>query len=205
MSLDSETRGIIDNLLSSNKVVLFMKGSPDQPQCGFSAKTIATMDLLVADFMAVNVLEHPTIREGIKEYANWPTIPQLYIEGELIGGNDIIQDMHKSGELATALGVKIPTVTQPKITISADGIAIIKNALDSEPSGSLHLQISARWTHQISLAEDPGDGICVAIDGIELHMDPWTAARADGLNMALEEDMTGTRFAFENPNAPPQV
>jgi Grx4 family monothiol glutaredoxin len=98
MSLDSETRGIIDDLLSANKVVLFMKGTPQQPQCGFSAKTTAALDLLIPDFMSVNVLEHPTIREGIKEYSNWPTIPQLYIDGELIGGSDIILDMLNNGD-----------------------------------------------------------------------------------------------------------
>lgn len=205
MSLDSETRGIIDNLLSSNKVVLFMKGTPQQPQCGFSAKTTAALDMLIADFVSVNVLEHPTIRDDIKEYANWPTIPQLYIDGELIGGNDIVQDMLKSGELADALGVDRPAVTQPKITISDDGVAVMKNALDSQPGGLLHLQISATWTHQIALEASRDDDVHVDAGGIELHMDRWTAARADGLNMILEEDLTGTRFIFDNPNAPPPV
>lgn len=204
MSLDSETRGMIDDLLANNKVVLFMKGTPQQPQCGFSAKTTAALDLLIPDFASVNVLEHPTIREGIKEYANWPTIPQLYVDGELIGGNDIVQDMLHSGDLADALGVDRPAAMQPKITISDDGIAALQNALASEADGVLRLQISATWTHQIALDERKGD-ICVEIDGIEFHMDPWTSARADGLNMILEEDLTGTKFVFDNPNAPPPV
>ncbi len=205
MSLDSETRGIIDNLLSSNKVVLFMKGTPQQPQCGFSAKTIAALDMLVPDFTSVNVLDHQTIRDGIKEYANWPTIPQLYIDGDLIGGNDIVQDMLKSGELATALGVDKPTVTQPNITISDEGVAVMKKALDAQSDGVLHLQISATWTHQIALDANQDDEVHVNVSGIDLHMDPWTAARADGLNMILDEDLTGTRFIFDNPNAPPPV
>jgi monothiol glutaredoxin len=205
MPLDSETRGIIDNLLSNNKVVLFMKGTPQQPQCGFSAKTTAALDMLIPDFMSVNVLDHPTIREGIKEYANWPTIPQLYIDGELIGGSDIVLDMMKSGDLAEALGVDKPATNQPKIKISDDGIAAMKKALDSQPDGALHLQISATWSHQIALEESRDGDICVNISGIEFHMDPWTAARADGLNMILEEDLTGTRFVFDNPNAPPSV
>lgn len=205
MSLDSETRGIIDNLLSSHKVVLFMKGTPQEPQCGFSAKTTAALDTLLPAFMSVNVLEHPEIREGIKEYAQWPTIPQLYIDGELIGGNDIVQDMLKSGELATTLGVDKPTVTQPKITICDKGIAVMKNALESQSGGVLHLQISASWSHQIALDADQDDGIHVNVGGIDFYMDPWTAARADGLNMVLEEDLTGTHFKFDNPNAPPPV
>ncbi len=205
MSLDSETHGIIDDLINSNKVVLFMKGTPQQPQCGFSAKTIAALDMLIPDFMSINVLDHPAIREGIKEYANWPTIPQLYIDGELIGGNDIVQDMLESGELADALGIEKPVPTQPEITISAEGITVIKKALDSQPGGILHLQISATWTHQITLDTSRDGDIRVEVNGIKLHMDPLTAARADGLNMILEEDMTGTRFVFDNPNAPPPV
>ena len=205
MPLDSETRGIIDDLLSANKVVLFMKGTPQQPQCGFSAKTTAALDLLIPGFVSVNVLEHPEIRDGIKEYSSWPTIPQLYIDGELIGGNDIVQDMLKSGELADALGVERPSTKEPKITISDEGVATIRHALESQPAGKLHLQISATWTHQLSLDDSRDGEICVNVSGIEFHMDPWTAKRADGLNMVLEENLTGTQFAFDNPNAPPPV
>ncbi len=205
MPLDSETRGIIENLVNSNKVVLFMKGTPQQPQCGFSAKTTAALDTLIPEFVSVNVLEHPAIREGIKEYADWPTIPQLYIDGELIGGNDIVQDMLKSGELAGTLGIEKPTITQPKITISDEGRVVMKKALESQPDGALHLQISATWTHQIALDPDQQGEVQADVGGFKLHMDPWTAARADGLTMILDEDLTGTRFIFDNPNAPPPV
>jgi len=205
MALDSETRGIIENLLTDNKVVLFMKGTPAQPQCGFSATTTSTLNMLLPDYFTVNVLEHPEIREGIKEFANWPTIPQLYVDGELIGGCDIIQDMMQSGELAEAVGVEVPAATAPGITISAEGVEVTKNALTSSPGGTLHLQILADWTHQISLDPKGERGIVVEIGEIELHLDPWSAARADGLNMILEEDLTGTRFHFDNPNAPPPV
>lgn len=205
MALDSETRGIIDNLLSSNKVVLFMKGTPQQPQCGFSAKSTAALDTLVPTFTSVNVLDHPAIREGIKEYSNWPTIPQLYIDGELIGGNDIVQDMLKNGELAEALGIEKPTVTDPKITISDDGAALMKKALADNSGGALHLQISATWTHQISMDAPDENSVHVNVSGIELYMDPWTAARADGLNLILDENLTGTHFIFDNPNTPPPV
>ncbi len=205
MALDSETRGIIENLLTDNKVVLFMKGTPAQPQCGFSATTTSTLNMLLPDYLTVNVLDHPEIREGIKEFANWPTIPQLYVDGELIGGCDIIQDMMQSGELAEAVGVEVPDATAPGITISTEGVEVIKNALASTPGGTLHLQILADWTHQISLDPNGKRGITVEIGDIELHLDPWSAARADGLNMILEEDLTGTRFHFDNPNAPPPV
>lgn len=205
MALDSETREIIDGLLAENKVVLFMKGTPAQPQCGFSATTVSTLNMMLPDYMTVDVLEHPSIRDGIKEYGNWPTVPQLYVDGELIGGCDIIQDMMKSGDLGEALGVQTPEITTPTITINEAGIEAMRNATESNSSASLHLQIGADWTHKISLEPTRSGAVQVQIGDIELHMDPWTASRADGLNMTLEEELTGTRFAFDNPNAPPPV
>ena len=205
MALDNETRGIIDQLLSTNKVVLFMKGTPQQPQCGFSATTVSTLEMLIPDFMSVNVLEHPSIRDGIKEFANWPTIPQLYIDGELIGGSDIVTDMLQSGELADTLGVEKPEIATPVISIDAKGLEVMKKALDSQPGHVLHLQINAGWSHAISLGADKGSSVQVSVGDIQIHMDPWSAARADGLKMVMEEDLTGTRFAFDNPNAPPPV
>ncbi len=90
--------------LSNNTVVLYMKGTPDFPQCGFSAVTVQILKACgVADYLSVNVLEHPDIRNGIKEYANWPTIPQLYVRGEFIGGCDIMREMYADGELQKLL------------------------------------------------------------------------------------------------------
>lgn len=205
MALDNETRGIIDQLLSTNKVVLFMKGTPQQPQCGFSATTVSTLEMLIPDFMSVNVLEHPSIREGIKEFANWPTIPQLYIDGELIGGSDIVTDMLQSGELAETLGIEKPTVNAPVVSIDDKGLEVMKKALDSQPGNVLHMQISAGWSHTISLGPDKGSAVQATVGEIQIHMDPWSAARADGLKLIMEEDLTGTRFSFDNPNAPPPV
>jgi monothiol glutaredoxin len=202
MALDNETRGIIDHLLSTNKVVLFMKGTPQQPQCGFSATTVSTLEMLIPDFMSVNVLEYPSIREGIKEYANWPTSPQLYIDGELIGGSDIVTDMLHSGELADTLGVEKPEIDAPVISIDDKGIEVMKKALDAQPGHALHLQIDAGWSHKISLSADKRSAVQAKAGDIEIHMDPWSAARADGLKMVMEEDLTGTRFSFDNPNAP---
>ncbi len=93
----------INNLLHEHDVVLFMKGTPQFPQCGFSQRVVALLQESGASYAAVNVLLDDDIREGIKVYANWPTIPQLYVKGEFIGGCDIISEMHESGELATLL------------------------------------------------------------------------------------------------------
>jgi monothiol glutaredoxin len=93
----------IKSELSSSPVVLFMKGTPDFPQCGFSAQTVAALRAVGAEFKHVNIFEEPEIRDALKRYSNWPTYPQLYIKGELVGGCDIALEMYRSGELRKLL------------------------------------------------------------------------------------------------------
>ena len=105
----SDTQQRIDQLVKSQDVLLFMKGTASFPQCGFSGRAIQILKACGVDPKAVatvNVLEDPAIREGIKEYSNWPTIPQLYVKGEFIGGSDIMMEMYESGELQQVLGTK---------------------------------------------------------------------------------------------------
>lgn len=99
-------RDIIHEQVTSHPVTLYMKGSYDFPQCGFSGQVVSILGKLGVKPFCVNVLEHPEIRQGIKEYSNWPTLPQLYIQGEFIGGCDIVTELYESGELAELL--KIP-------------------------------------------------------------------------------------------------
>jgi monothiol glutaredoxin len=103
MGLKPEVKSQIENYLSQSKVVLFMKGTPDSPMCGFSARACSILNELGTQFVAVDVLSDPGIRDGIKVYGNWPTIPQLYINKELIGGSDIMMEMYQNGELADSL------------------------------------------------------------------------------------------------------
>ncbi|MEQ9314329.1 MAG: Grx4 family monothiol glutaredoxin [Henriciella sp.] len=97
MSDDIQTS--IDKAVKGNDVMLFMKGTPTFPQCGFSSVVVQVLDYLGVDYVATNVLEDPAVREGIKVYSDWPTIPQLYVKGEFVGGCDIIKEMFESGEL----------------------------------------------------------------------------------------------------------
>ncbi len=205
MALDTGTRETIESMLQDNKVVLFMKGTRQQPQCGFSATTVSTLDMLVSDYLTINVLEHPVIRDGIKEFGNWPTIPQLYIGGELIGGSDIVTEMLQSGELADVLGMEKPEVVTPEIHIGKPAIEAMSNALQSQAGMALSLQINAGWDHILSLAQATESAVKVNVDGNDLNMDAWSAARANGLRIELEESLTGTHFSFDNPNAPPPV
>ena len=98
---------VIRKQVADNRVVLYMKGTPDFPQCGFSANAVGILRACGIDqFFSVNVLENPDIRQGIKEYANWPTIPQLYVKGEFVGGSDIMMEMYQAGELQQLLDEK---------------------------------------------------------------------------------------------------
>ncbi len=102
----SDARSRIDKLVKNNEVVLFMKGTALFPQCGFSSRAITILDHLGAIYETVDVLQDPEIRSGIKEYSEWPTIPQLYVKGEFVGGSDIMMEMFESGELQQLVGTE---------------------------------------------------------------------------------------------------
>ena len=105
MNLDPATKNRLDDLVKKNRVLLFMKGDRSFPQCGFSAQVVQILDSLIPDYATVDVLGDPAIRDGVKTYSSWPTIPQLYIDGEFQGGCDIVREMYASGELQQKLGV----------------------------------------------------------------------------------------------------
>jgi len=104
--MDDNTKNLIQTHIDSNEVCLFMKGTPDAPQCGFSMAVTNMLKLLEVDFQSVNVLEDQNIREGIKAFSDWPTIPQLYVKKEFVGGCDIVKEMYESGDLAKLLETK---------------------------------------------------------------------------------------------------
>ena len=97
--MDNETKLLIEKEINDNKICLFMKGTPDAPQCGFSMAVSNILKILKVEFKGVNVLENQNLREGIKSFSDWPTIPQLYINKEFVGGCDIVKEMYESGEL----------------------------------------------------------------------------------------------------------
>ena len=104
--MDDQTKNLIKNHINSNEVCLFMKGTPDAPQCGFSMAVSNMLKILQVNFKGINVLEDQSLREGIKVYSDWPTIPQLYIKKEFVGGCDIVKEMYENGELKNILDDK---------------------------------------------------------------------------------------------------
>jgi len=205
MSLNNELRAQIESTIASNNVVLFMKGTPQQPQCGFSAAVVGILNNVVPDYETVDVLENQDIREGIKEYSQWPTIPQLYVNNEFVGGCDVVQQMYASGDLHRTLGMEAPELTTPEITISDDAVEIMRDVLAQHTGVAVHISIDANWNHEFSLSPPMPHEINTTSNGIDVYFDIDSARRAQGLTIDAVETPEGAGFSIHNPNAPPPV
>lgn len=205
MSLSDATREKIESYLNTDRVVLFMKGSPQAPMCGFSSKTAGMLDSLLSSYQAVDVLQDPEIREGIKEYGNWPTIPQLYIDQELVGGCDIVTAMYNNGELHEFLGVEKPDRTPPDVSITEAAAEKILEAMEGHEGIGLHFQVDANWQSQFNLAPAQGNEISVESNGITLLFDIASAQRARGAVIDWVSTMQGEGLTISLPEAPEPV
>ena len=205
MSLDPALRSRIESLLQANRVVLFMKGQPGAPQCGFSAKASGVLEDLGVEYGHVNVLADQEIREGIKAFGNWPTIPQLYVDGELVGGSDIIEQMASSGELSQLLGLPPPDRTPPQVTVTEAAAEKLRGALADAGNGALALAIDARFQPRFQIAPRNDTAIAVETAGLRIQFDPASARRAHGITIDWVDDFRGQGLAIDNPNAPRPV
>ena len=205
MTLSDTTRQKIEDLIQQNRVVLFMKGTPEAPMCGFSSKTVGLLDSVLDDYTSVDVLEDQDIREGIKVFGNWPTIPQLYIEGELVGGCDIVTAMFNSNELHDMLGVEAPDRTPPEVTITDAAAEKILEAMAGHEGIGLHFAIDANWQSQFNVAPAEGHEIKVEANGITLFFDLASAQRARGVVIDWVETMQGAGLTIHLPEAPEPV
>ena len=117
---DNPVRDALTEAIADHEVILFMKGTPEQHMCGFSARTAAALEALGTEYAAVDVLPDPRIRQELSALSNWPTIPQLFVKGELVGGCDIVTEMYESGELAEAIGVQPPADAPENAPVAAE-------------------------------------------------------------------------------------
>jgi monothiol glutaredoxin len=207
MSLDDATRKQIESLVQSNDVMLFMKGHRDAPQCGFSATVVQILDSLLPDYQTADVLSDPALREGIKVFSSWPTIPQLYVKGEFVGGCDIIQEMYGSGELLETLGIQLDPNARPEIEVTEEAADALRRAIEGAGAGGreLHLAVDARYRATLAMApRAPGD-IEIQAGGVTFLVDPLSASRANGLSIETVDTPRGPGFKIENPNDPSQL
>jgi monothiol glutaredoxin len=199
-----ETLRQIDDLVKSERVVLFMKGSRSFPQCGFSASVVQILNSLLPEYKTVNVLADANIRQGVKDYSSWPTIPQLYVDGEFVGGCDIIKEMFASGELQKKLGVEVKAVEPPAITVTPAAVEALRSALsDAGPDDHLHIAVSRTFEHDLSLGPKRPGELEVTSNGLSLLLDPMSADKLRGVTIDYVAGAGGAGFKIDNPNRPP--
>ena len=200
--VDESTQSRITEVIEGNQVVLFMKGTRHFPQCGFSATCTQILDGLVSDYHTVNVLKDPEIRQAIKEYSNWPTIPQLYVGGKFIGGCDILREMFLEGELHSVLGVEDKSMA-PKVTLTEAARKAFAAATEGE-NGILRLEVSSSFEYALALDEKGKGDFEVDAGGVSVLVDRDSASRADGIVIDYSDAGDGG-FKINNPNEPARV
>lgn len=206
MTLDPETRKKIQELVASDSVVLFMKGSRSFPQCGFSASVVNILNTLIPKYTTVNILSDADIRSGMKEYSDWPTFPQLFVHGEFIGGADIVRQMHESGELEKKLGELVAPARPPSVTVSPRAAKELAEALkEGGPADVIHLTITPSWEHELALGAREASHVTVESGGITVQLDRASAGRAAGVVIDFIEAADGAGFKIDNPNRPAVV
>ena len=232
-TLPEPVRQQLTDLVSTNEVVLFMKGNRHFPQCGFSAQVVQILNGHLSKYQTVNVLQDPAIRDGIKQFSSWPTIPQLYVKGEFVGGCDIIKEMQSSGDLAklladTAMAKAGPggaagaagagaggasTATEakaPTVKMTPEAVAALKKAQEDDAAGGgqpgvLRVEIDPQFSVDLFFGDKADGDFVVDASGITLHIDRDSATRADGLSVAYVQGPSGGAFRIDNPNEPARV
>ena len=206
MALDPQLKKKLDDIVASDTVVLFMKGSRSFPQCGFSAGVVNILNTLVPKYTTVNILTDQDIRTGMKEYSDWPTFPQLFIKGEFVGGADIVRQMHESGELEKKLGGLVAPAKPPTVKVTPRAAAELSAALkEGTPGDVIHLTITPSWEHQLDIGAKEGTHLTIETNGVTVQLDRASAQRAEGLAIDFIESADGGGFKIDNPNRPAAV
>ncbi|MEM7495845.1 MAG: Grx4 family monothiol glutaredoxin [Myxococcota bacterium] len=202
MSVQLDVRQRIESIVQNSPVVLFMKGERERPECGFSATVVGILDLFLPEYATINVLQDVQLRQGIKEYADWPTIPQLYVRGRFAGGCDILKEMDAAGDLFELLDVPKPAPCTPKVTVTPEAQAALEKVMPA-PGGPemLRLRIDARDKPSLSLEGKLPHDVVVRQDETALVLDPLSASRADGWTIDHKQDGMSGGFAVQPPAA----
>jgi len=200
MALTDELRSRIQETIDANRVVLYMKGNKMFPRCGFSASVVGALDEMGVEYETVDVLSDPDIRQGIKEFTEWPTIPQLYVDQEFVGGSDIIKQMVATGELHKMLGVSFEEVQPPTVQLTNTMVEAFQAAA-ADQEGHIRIEISSDFRYGVGFTpKSPGD-LEVESNGVTILFDRASAKRADGMTL----DFADGGIKVDNPNEPASV
>ncbi len=207
MLLNIKIKEKIINYINREKIALFIKGTPQEPQCGFSAKIIEILDFFVSDYVSINVLEDEQVRNGIKEYSNWPTIPQLYVDQKFIGGSDVVSQMYDNGELLELFNIKKISknfIFNIKITNDAKN-KFINFLQNNNKISYFRLTINAKFEHKLSISILKQNDVISKNNDISLILDPVSATRVN--NIIIDYKQIGFKEGFKiiNPNKPPKI
>ncbi len=206
MSLSEKIKNQIKDYINREKVALFMKGTQSNPKCSFSANIVQILNNFITEYLSIDVLENNKIRQGIKIYSNWPTIPQLYIDQKFIGGNDIVSQMYKNGELSKYFDLKINNNLIPKIQISNLAQQALKEASATYDNPKyLRLRINAKFEHSLSFQNKNEEDIIIKSNNINLIIDPISKSRSNGIKIDYKKLKSTEGFKIENPNSPPEI
>lgn len=200
----SNVQAQIAQIVAESPVVLFMKGNRDAPQCGFSAKVVAALDEYLPEYATVDVLSAPDIRDGIKEFSSWPTIPQLYVKGEFVGGCDIVTEMSENGELDEVLGLTRAELKTPEVFLTPGALTKLKEFAEGQPI-VIRLEISGRWQYGLDFDSARPNDVVVKGSDWTVVMARGTARKADGMTVDFVEGPEGAGFKIDNPNEPAKV
>jgi monothiol glutaredoxin len=206
MTLDPALKKKIDDLVASDNVVLFMKGSRSFPQCGFSASVVNILNTMLPKYTTVNILADTDVRGGMKEYSDWPTFPQLFIKGEFVGGADIVRQMHESGDLEKKLGGLVAPAKAPAVTVTPRAAKELSAALaEGSPGDVIHLTITATWEHQLDIGGKESSHVTIESNGVTVQLDRASAQKGEGVVIDFIEAGGESGFKIDNPNRPPMV
>jgi monothiol glutaredoxin len=204
MTLDPSVHSEISNTISSDDVVLFMKGRRTMPQCGFSATVVQILNQYLEKYTTVNVLSNPAIRDGIKEFSEWPTIPQLYIKGEFVGGCDIVQDLENQGQLAGLLGSK-PSVEAPSITLTESAKTALDDAMEADEDKVIRIEISPDYRYNLGFDSAQEKDFKIESLDYTLLIDLASARRAENVVIDFQSNTDAAGFKITNDAEPPVV
>ncbi|MBI2375026.1 MAG: Grx4 family monothiol glutaredoxin [Deltaproteobacteria bacterium] len=207
MSLTPELHEELNNIITKNPVVLFMKGTRQLPRCGFSASVTSVLDELIDEYVTVDVLARSDVRDGIKAFSDWPTIPQLYVKGEFVGGADIVRELFQKGELQKLLGVEEKPVEPPALHVTERAAKELRGALEgAEPGEVIRFEVDRAYNFGLSVDRPGPADLVVEVAGLRFAMDKGSARRANGTTFDFaDRSGGGSGFRITNPNEPAKV